>query len=847
MSIFNKFFMSVALVSGVFVCTCLFNLSSATLDAATLTGIVTNENGDEIENAFVTAKRKNQNNMELSTVTDPNGFYMIDDLKFGNWKITASVAGHETESEFIQVKRKTGEVEKDFTLTNTDTDTEFVKRNNTNAIDAAVSSFNTIGTLRREDPINADKIASEYEGAFQDLTQQMDTEFGFGLNSDILEAIDDIKDSNEPKLAAQVIDKTGQRVFFLTVLDRITETRDDFDDSTTAELGVKWDEAYAAYQAISGTAGRDNKVLTEDRLSIETGSDPNLDDQITAAFINGKVALNKEDASEDEISIGLQRQVIRLSLARAFYIGVLREVAGIISNRDSDIEDARIKQKEGEVFYRIIESFVSRDNIEGNIAIKSQLTGSVSEVVADTIVSEMSRGFIGRAQSEVEANESKFSESDRAGAMIVAEEALLYSNVFIEDLELRLGNDKRDEIEDALKDLKKASSDNDESGADTARQTISSILTSYEDELATFEFVKTNDTEAIDSAVASFKTIGTLRREDPINADDIAAEYEGALQTLTQQMDTEFGFGLDSDILGAIEDIRNDNEPKLAAQVIDKTGQRVFFLTILDRITEVRDDFSDKTTEELGVKWDEAYAAFQAISGTAGRDNKVLTEDRLSIETGENPHLDNQIVEAFIRGKEDLNKENETEDKISIGLQRQVIRLSIARAFYIGVLREVEGIISNRDSDLEDAQIKQKEGEVFYSIIETFVSRDNPDGDVIIKAQLTGSVSDVVADTIVSEMSKGFIGRAKSEVEANESKFSESDREGAMIVAEEALLYSNVFLEDLELRLGHDQRDDMEDALKSLKKASNDTDESGANTAGQTITTILTSYENELL
>ncbi len=843
MKFFNKFLAPAALVFGLFACILLFSINSAELDAATLKGIITDENGDGIGNAVVSVKRKILKKPKLTAVTDRNGAYKIDGLKIGNWEITAGSVGYKTATATQSIKNSGLEAEADFTLTFA----AFVKTNSTDAIDDAVSSFKTIGVLRRENPISADDITSEYAGPLQELTQQMDAEFNFGLDSDILAAIEDIRSDNEPKLAAQVIDKTVQRVFFLTILGRITEVKDDFGNKTTEALEVKWDEAFAAYQAVFGTADRENKVLTEDRLSIETGGNPNLEDQITVAFIRGKDVLSKQNQADAAISIGLQRQVIRLSLARAFYIGVLREVEGIVSNRDGDLEDALIKQKEGEVFYRIIDVFVSRDNPGGNDTIKAQLTGDVADVVADTIVSEMSKGFIGRARGELTASETHFNDNDRAGAMIVAEEALLYSNVFLEDLELRLGKTKHDEIDEALKDLKDASNKSDAAGASGARKTISDILAGYEKELATFEFVKTNETKAIDDAVASFNTIGTLRREDPINADKISSEYEGALQTLTQQMDTEFGFGLDSDILAAIGDIKSDNEPKLAAQVIDKTIQRVFFITVLDRITEVKDDFDDETTKELGLKWDEAYAAYQAIAGTAGRDNKVLTKDRSSIETGTNPNLKAKIKAAFINGKDALNKEDAAEDEISIGLQRQVIRLSLARAFYIGVLREVEGIISNRDSDVEDAQIKQKEGEVFYRIIDVFVSRDNPAGNDTIKAQLTGDVADVVADTIVSEMSKGFIGRVKGELTASETHFNDKDRAGAMIVAEEAYLYSNVFLEDLELRLGNDKHDEINDALKDLKKASNDDDASGADTARKTISDILASYENELL
>ena len=43
--------------------------------------------------------------------------------------------------------------------------------------------------------------------------------------------------------------------------------------------------------------------------------------------------------------------------------------------------------------------------------------------------------------------------------------------------------------------------------------------------------------ELIQSAVTAYQTIGTLRREVPINGDAIAAAYAGDLQALTQEVD----------------------------------------------------------------------------------------------------------------------------------------------------------------------------------------------------------------------------------------------------------------------------------------------------------------------
>ncbi|MBI2470760.1 MAG: carboxypeptidase regulatory-like domain-containing protein [Planctomycetes bacterium] len=473
----NKVFMPLGIVSGLLLGTHLIGVDMSAVHAASIMCVVTDENGDAIEDAIIKIKSKGKK--KKATLTDSDGSCEVTKLKKGKHILTVESVGFETVSETLTVSRNNEEIEKDFTLNFS----AYAKTNNTDTMDAAVSAYSEIGTLRKVDPIDGDAITSAYEGELQGLVKEMDTENSLTLDSDITDAIEDIKNSNEPKLAAQVIDKTLQRVFYLAVLENITHARDDFDEDDTSELSTYWDNAYAAYQALVGTADRENKVLTADRTNIDTGSNPNLEDQITVAFIRGQKALNKNNPGEDEITVGIQRQVIRLSLVRAFYIAVLREVGELLENRDSDPEEAREEQREGEVYYKIIEEFVSGNNPTGNETIKSQLTGELSDVAADTIVSELSKGFIGRVEGELEENEEALSESDRGDAMILAEEALLYSNVFLEDLELRLGESEEEKMEDALHDLSDASDKLNTSDADTARQTITAVIDSYENEL----------------------------------------------------------------------------------------------------------------------------------------------------------------------------------------------------------------------------------------------------------------------------------------------------------------------------------------------------------------------------
>ncbi len=715
---------------------------------------------------------------------------------------------------------------------------------NKEAIDAAVSAFKTIGTLRRETPINADAIASAYAGALQTLVQEVDTANKLSLDSDILAAIDDIKKNNDQKLAGQVIDKTLQRVFYQTVFNRIASIRDQFQDATPTALMQMSDEALVSSQALSSTTARPNQVLTTDRQSLVEGTNSGLDIAINEAFERLRNTLNKNNPDEDFANFGIERYATRMSLTRAYYNSVLREVAGVLNNRDRDPETTAIEQKEGEIFYRIIESLVARDNPVGNLVIKARLTGNPSEITADELVSELNKGFIGRVKAEMKGQEDNIGK-DRAHAMAEAAGALYFAKILLPDLELRLGADVRSNFENALNNLQSASSENSEPKSAEARQAISTILTSYENELKLTKYNKTNDTSLIiDGAVSSYQAISELRNQNPMSADAIAAEYEGDLQQLTQIVDGIYGLSMNNDILTAIEFIRSGNQTALAAQAIDKTLQRVFALTVYNRITLTLDAFDSLSTDALELEWDRAYAAYLAIIGTAGRENKVLTADRLAIESGSNPDLDDQITLAFINGKEALVK-NSADDKTNLALARENILVPLVRSFLIGVLREVEGIIAERDRDINEAREKQIEGEFFYRIVEEFISQTNPSGSTRIKTQLTGDLANVVANEIVIEISKGIIGQVKNNLKEIELTF-EADKNQATLAAERLSLYANIFLPDLALRSGSLDRVKMENALQDLKEAINQNNVDKAISAREAIISVIANYESQL-
>lgn len=713
-----------------------------------------------------------------------------------------------------------------------------------NTIQTAVTAYQTIGTLRRETPINGDAIASAYAGALQTLVQEIDTANSLKLNSDILVAIEEIKSGNEPRLAAQVIDKTLQRVYYQSIWNRITAIRDQFNAATSAELVQILDEVVAAFQAITGTVARANEILSDDRQTIVSGSNPALDVQFNESVARIRAALAKSNPEEDFGVIAVERYTTRIALAQAYYIGVLREVAGVLENRSTDPETTAILLKEGEIFYRIIESLVARDNPVGNLLIKAQLTGTSANVVADEIVSELSKGFIGRVKGEMNGQAENIG-VNRVQAMAEASGTAAYARVFLPDVEVRLGADVRGNLETALNNLQTASSENSAPKSAEARDAISAILASYENELNLTEYSATSDTAFVVNAVASYKAIGELRAKNPVDAEAIAAAYTGELQQVTQIIDLAYGLTIDQNVLAAIEDVRNGNQVALASQVIDKSLQRVFALAIYNRTTLVLDNFDSLATDELTLEWDRAHAAYQAIIGTAARVNKVLTEDKQTLKDGTNPDLDDQITLAFVNGREALSKAN-ANDRTTVAIARENIIVPLVRSFLIGVLREVEGVIANRGTDADEARVEQLEGDLFYRTVEVFIAQDNPSGNDRIKAQLTGDLANVAANEIVSDISKGIIGQLRRNISQIESTFG-VDRNQALLASERVSLYVNIFLPDLELRLSTQQRVEMQNALQDLREAIETDNSAKAITAGSTITEIISAYENELV
>ena len=512
-----------------------------------------------------------------------------------------------------------------------------------------------------------------------------------------------------------------------------------------------------------------------------------------------------------------------------------------MESRNTDVEEMRKELKEGEIFYRIIESSIARDNPVGSLRIKSRLTGDGSDLVADEIVSDLNLGMLGRSRGEM-ANIA--TADSREGRMAEASGTREFAQIFMPDLELRMGATVRDNLQSALNDLNSAVKADDATKSAQVQAVITSIFDDYEQALNLTAYTPTTDTALVDNAVVGYQAIADALAKDPIDANAIVAAYGGELQQVTQIISQIYGLPSDQDILAAIESIKNGTQVELAGQTVNRLLQQIFALGIYNRTTMVLDNFDSMSSDELALEWDRAHSAAEALIGVTSGTTKVLTDDKLSIEDGTNPDLDDQVTFALMKGREALAKAN-ADDRNNVAIARENIIMPLISGFLKSMLGEVGGLITNRTTDTDKAKVDQKEAELLYRTVDVFIAQDNPAGNGVIRTQLTGDVTDVVANEIVIEISKGIIGQAKRNISQVESTFA-VDMNEAVLAAERVVLNVNIFLPDLELRLGSQQRAEMQNALQDLKEAIRTNDASKALVAGSAINEIIAAYEGEL-
>ena len=98
----NKMFMSLGVVSCLFVGAHVLGPNVSSVQAASILGVVTDENGDGIEDAVIKIKNKRG---KKTVSPDSDGFYEVTKLKKGKHKLTVESVGYETVSEIVTIRK----------------------------------------------------------------------------------------------------------------------------------------------------------------------------------------------------------------------------------------------------------------------------------------------------------------------------------------------------------------------------------------------------------------------------------------------------------------------------------------------------------------------------------------------------------------------------------------------------------------------------------------------------------------------------------------------------------------------------------------------------------------------
>jgi len=322
--------------------------------------------------------------------------------------------------------------------------------------------------------------------------------------------------------------------------------------------------------------------------------------------------------------------------------------------------------------------------------------------------------------------------------------------------------------------------------------------------------------------IKAYKKINQLRHEEEIDFAAIKEIYTKHLQKTVQARDEEFSTNMDQYIQAAFYGVENGQNPALAAQIVDKTLKRTFYLSVKHELDEAIEEFNNK--EEAHHKLDEAVVYYEAIAGTA----KKRSED---------------LHEGILSGLKSARRAIENDKLIDLKIADQIIGKTIIKVFYASVLHEAEEVEEYIAENPAKAKVKQMEGLVYYQTIKGKVKPNNKIGHIIVGDMLSGDISEFDYDVILEEISRGFVGKPLGYLEEVKENWG-TDK--ALVEAWEALVYYNVFAEDVEARLGVEAGEELLTNLRSYVGAVKQEDRAKVDALEKKIKKTLREYISKL-
>jgi hypothetical protein len=225
-------------------------------------------------------------------------------------------------------------------------------------------------------------------------------------------------------------------------------------------------------------------------------------------------------------------------------------------------------------------------------------------------------------------------------------------------------------------------------------------------------------------------TIERLRKQKTPDWNAIAAQYE-ITAPIVKKIDAEKGLNYDVDIRDVLKKCSAGEKVKVNQQVLAKGLQHVAVLAITDELNAMKK--SDTACQKV-------TAFFEGIRPTFTRRDKDFFNGKKHLEAA----ADNAL-KRLTDSKSDLAARREFED-------------TLARTYALCVLYEIIKVEKLRDSDLAACEVKVKEAEIFYRIIQPRIKKRSPKTNELITAMLSGSYSTMDAKALENYLNTGLAG-----------------------------------------------------------------------------------------
>jgi hypothetical protein len=240
------------------------------------------------------------------------------------------------------------------------------------------------------------------------------------------------------------------------------------------------------------------------------------------------------------------------------------------------------------------------------------------------------------------------------------------------------------------------------------------------------------DVDKINEMARAQVTIERLRKQKTPDWPAIEQQY-AILLPLVQQTDKTKNLNYQEEIAYALAQCSAGHQVKVNQQVLAKGLQHIVVLNIQDELAQAG-------SSESAAKRIAAY--FEGIRPTFVRRDQDFFNARPTLEAG----ADNAI-------KTLLN----SSQALPLTARRELIDI-VDRTYALCVLYEIIKVEKLRDRDAQQCEVKVKEAEVFYRIIQPRIKRSNMRADQTIVRMLGGSYSGMDAGLLETKLNEGLNG-----------------------------------------------------------------------------------------